>query len=223
MKVFNKIDLLEKSGQAPFLAQANDTDELQALSSTEDDSIPPEQALGISAKTGDGLDTLRQKLLEIAGWNPSAESPWLARERHLSALNNAGDFVDRCAEQADTVILDLSGQRNDPFLPAAFEADHIILPIVPDLQGLCWYLSVRPLLQSVGALERVLPVAALQQPCHYIDGVEKAGEFRFVSAFPWIREIAERRDDGLPAINNRKYARELLPLLDKLKGSAADA
>lgn len=148
---------------------------------------------------------------------------FLSYELGLNALNNASDFVDRCVEQADTVILDLSGQRNDPFLPAAFEAEHIILPIIPDLQGICWYLSVRPLLQSVGAMERVLPVAALQQLCHYIDGVEKAGEFRFVSAFPWIREIAERRDDGLPAINNRKYVNALLPLLDKLKGSAADA
>ena len=113
LKVFNKIDLLEKSGQAPFLAQANDTDELQALSSTEDDSIPPEQALGISAKTGDGLDTLRQKLLEIAGWNPSAESPWLARERHLSALNNAGEHLALASEHAshNDRVLDLFAEE----------------------------------------------------------------------------------------------------------------
>src|SRR3546814_10990530 len=46
-------------------------------------------SLGISAKTGAGLDSLRWKLLEIAGWNPGAETPWLARERHLRALDDA--------------------------------------------------------------------------------------------------------------------------------------
>lgn len=113
LKVFNKIDLLQKSDQAPFPAQTNGIDELQALSGTEHDSIPAEQALGISAKTGAGLDDLRQKLLDIAGWNPSAESPWLARERHLSALNNAGEHLALANEHAshNDRVLDLFAEE----------------------------------------------------------------------------------------------------------------
>src|SRR3546814_10006949 len=55
-------------------------------------------SLGISAKTGAGLDSLRWKLLEIAGWNPGAESPWLARERHLRALDDARGHLIRSEE-----------------------------------------------------------------------------------------------------------------------------
>ncbi|MBE7367512.1 tRNA uridine-5-carboxymethylaminomethyl(34) synthesis GTPase MnmE [Ramlibacter pallidus] len=42
--------------------------------------------LTLSAKTGQGLDALRQKLLEIAGWQAAPEGVFIARERHLHAL-----------------------------------------------------------------------------------------------------------------------------------------
>ena len=50
-------------------------------------------ALQISAKTGTGIDALRAKLLEIAGWQPG-ESLFIARERHLRALSDAADHLD---------------------------------------------------------------------------------------------------------------------------------
>ncbi|MBA3772705.1 MAG: tRNA uridine-5-carboxymethylaminomethyl(34) synthesis GTPase MnmE [Ramlibacter sp.] len=40
----------------------------------------------LSARTGQGLDGLRRKLLEIAGWQPAAEGVYIARERHVQAL-----------------------------------------------------------------------------------------------------------------------------------------
>jgi tRNA modification GTPase len=43
-------------------------------------------AIWLSAKTGQGLDTLRTKLLEIAGWQAAPEGVFIARERHLHAL-----------------------------------------------------------------------------------------------------------------------------------------
>lgn len=153
----------------------------------------------------------------------SEDDDFLSYEHGLNALNSACDFVERCGEQADTVILDMSGQRTDPFLPSTLEADYIVLPLIPDIQGLCWYLSVRSLLQSVNAMERVLFVAAQAQPSHNIAGVERAGEFTFAATMPWIREVADLRDTGKPAFDNRRYVRALLPLLDKLKGGAADA
>ena len=47
----------------------------------------------ISAKTGQGIDELRSKLLAVAGWHPSEEGTFLARERHLAALNSALAYV----------------------------------------------------------------------------------------------------------------------------------
>ena len=50
-------------------------------------------ALQISAKTGVGIDALRAKLLEIAGWQPG-ESLFIARERHLRALSDAAEHLE---------------------------------------------------------------------------------------------------------------------------------
>jgi hypothetical protein len=132
---------------------------------------------------------------------------FLSYELGLGAENGARNFVDRCAEQADVVILDLSGQRGDPFLPVALDAGQIILPIVPDLQGLCWFLSVKPLLERMGALERVLTVASMARPEHDIAGMEKIGGLVFAAQLPWVRDA----DSG-------KYARGLKPLLHGLSG-----
>ena len=43
----------------------------------------------LSAKTGQGLDLLRAKLLASAGWRPAEEGIFLARARHLAALEQA--------------------------------------------------------------------------------------------------------------------------------------
>lgn len=67
----------------------------------------PDQVLGISAKTGLGLDVLRAKLLELAGWNPGQESPWLARQRHVDALMGAKTHLLRAQEycaQSDAML-----------------------------------------------------------------------------------------------------------------------
>jgi tRNA modification GTPase len=66
LRVLNKTDALNKNA-------------LRTL-------IEPD-ALTLSAKTGDGLDALRQHLLQVAGWDQaSAEGVYMARERHLQAL-----------------------------------------------------------------------------------------------------------------------------------------
>ena len=43
----------------------------------------------LSAKTGEGLGLLRQALLAAAGWQRSGETLFLARARHLRALESA--------------------------------------------------------------------------------------------------------------------------------------
>jgi tRNA modification GTPase len=45
--------------------------------------------VGISAKTGEGLEELRGKLLEAVGWRDQESGSFMARERHLRALRLA--------------------------------------------------------------------------------------------------------------------------------------
>ncbi len=49
----------------------------------------PAGALAVSAKTGENLDALRRTILAAAGWSSTGESVFLARERHLRALEQA--------------------------------------------------------------------------------------------------------------------------------------
>ena len=50
---------------------------------------PPAVAVAVSAKTGQGMDALRAAILAAAGWSSTGESVFLARERHLRALETA--------------------------------------------------------------------------------------------------------------------------------------
>jgi len=50
--------------------------------------------LDLSAKTGLGIDQLRAKLLQAAGWQPANEGLYLARERHVQALKRVQSHIE---------------------------------------------------------------------------------------------------------------------------------
>ena len=53
----------------------------------------------LSAKTGAGLETLRRKLLELAGWQSTAEGIYIARARHIAALQAVDGHLMEAAAQ----------------------------------------------------------------------------------------------------------------------------
>ena len=57
----------------------------------------PASGLVLSAKTGLGLDALRHKLLEVAGWQSVAEGVCIARERHVHALRQVDAHLQEAA------------------------------------------------------------------------------------------------------------------------------
>jgi tRNA modification GTPase len=61
--------------------------------------VPPADALSVSAKTGEGLERLRKAILEAAGWSSAGESVFLARERHLRALERARGHLEAAARE----------------------------------------------------------------------------------------------------------------------------
>jgi len=148
---------------------------------------------------------------------------YLSYELGLETDDAAQDFVERCAELADTVILDLSGQRSDPFLPGALiHADRIIALFMPDVQGICWYGSVKPLFATMSAQERVLPVAAMAGRHHDLSAVEKEADTKLAAALPYVREFRQDCDAGAgttPA--SMRYLREVKKLHALLEGADA--
>lgn len=77
LHIFNKVDLL---------AQPAHVEEWDG-----------EYHIYLSAKTGAGLDLLRDKLLALAGWHQEA-GVFMARERHVRALIAARDHLARAAK-----------------------------------------------------------------------------------------------------------------------------
>ncbi len=47
----------------------------------------------LSARTGDGMEQLRRRLCELAGWQAAGEGVFMARRRHLDALSEAADHL----------------------------------------------------------------------------------------------------------------------------------
>jgi tRNA modification GTPase len=54
----------------------------------------------LSAKTGAGVELLREKLLEAAGWQAAGEGAFMARARHLDALGRAAGHLAAARESA---------------------------------------------------------------------------------------------------------------------------
>jgi tRNA modification GTPase len=80
--LYNKIDLT---------AQMPTEDELDGLPS-----------LWLSAKTGAGMDLLREHLKQTAGFEQLGEDSFSARRRHLDALTRAREHLEEAADHAET-------------------------------------------------------------------------------------------------------------------------
>jgi tRNA modification GTPase len=58
----------------------------------------------ISAKTGAGLQVLREQLLKVVGWQASPEGVFMARERHVSALRKVQMQLLAAQDQFSSVV-----------------------------------------------------------------------------------------------------------------------
>ena len=60
-------------------------------------------AISLSARSGEGIELLRQELLKIAGWHQT-DDVFIARERHLRALTSAQSHIVAARDVAEGVM-----------------------------------------------------------------------------------------------------------------------
>ncbi len=65
------------------------------------DDEKSQATIKISALTGEGVEWVRDWLLETAGWQPSGEGVFMARERHLTALKRAEAHLNVASQLAE--------------------------------------------------------------------------------------------------------------------------
>jgi tRNA modification GTPase len=102
--VWNKSDIAQPNVSTPSYSPE--------AARTLDGSESP--GIALSAMTGVGLEELRQRLLQVAGWQPAAsEGVFLARERHLEALREVDVHLAEAALHlaADAGQLDLLAEE----------------------------------------------------------------------------------------------------------------
>ena len=105
IEVFNKIDLINLTDHA-------------------------NNKIYLSAKTGQNLDQLKQALLKAAGWQPSGEGIFAARERHLQALALAQHYIQsarECEIQLELFAEELRGAQHAlSAITGEFSADDLL-------------------------------------------------------------------------------------------------
>ena len=92
-------------------------------------------ALRLSARSGQGLDALRDKLLQLAGWHAAPEGLFIARKRHVKALDDCRRHVeaahailaDHAAAALDLLAEELRlAQRQLSLITGEFSADDLL-------------------------------------------------------------------------------------------------
>jgi len=90
--------------------------------------------LAVSARTGAGMDSLRVALLQHAGWQAAPEGLFIARARHVRALQlaaghlaKAGAHIDSASPELDLLAEDLRLAHNAlGTITGAFSADDLL-------------------------------------------------------------------------------------------------
>ena len=99
-----------------------------------DAAPPPPEGLALSAKTGAGLQALRQQLLETVGWQAAPEGVYIARERHVQALRRVQGHLELAeahlaarAQSLDLLAEELRlGQNALNEITGAFTSDDLL-------------------------------------------------------------------------------------------------
>ena len=91
---------------------AHDMAQTHAATDTAMDGVADDWLL-LSAQTGQGLDTLRQRLLQLVGWQGRTEGVFIARQRHVQALQQVAQHIEQAQQhmQRPDMQLDLLAEE----------------------------------------------------------------------------------------------------------------
>ncbi len=114
VQIWNKLDTVPSAAATQLVAHAD--------------------SIAISAKTGQGIDALRQKLLAIAGWQSAPEGVFIARARHVQAIEKvqahlvlAADHLAAQAQHLDLLAEELRLAQNAlGSITGEFSADDLL-------------------------------------------------------------------------------------------------
>jgi tRNA modification GTPase len=98
--VWNKADVANNWGLTPTAKS------VQPVANNDPKGSDPNwlatRSVKLSAKTGAGLDELRSAILKTVGWQAAPEGLFIARQRHVHALQGVGEHLELAREHLET-------------------------------------------------------------------------------------------------------------------------
>jgi tRNA modification GTPase len=119
VQIWNKLDAVAANAALPASLAGLAQTQREILGkaavgqTTQSTQAPINDSITISAKTGQGIEQLRKKLLDIAGWQSAPEGVFIARERHVQALKAVQTHLELAAQHlaAKAQSLDLMAEE----------------------------------------------------------------------------------------------------------------
>jgi tRNA modification GTPase len=98
--VWNKADLSNAEAAANNWGRVQGTkcSEAKRRESSPDPNWLATRSVTLSAKTGAGLTELRAEILQAAGWQAAPEGLFIARQRHVTALQGVGEHLQLASD-----------------------------------------------------------------------------------------------------------------------------
>jgi len=119
---------------------------------------------------------------------------YLSYEIGLEAELAADLFICKCQDAVDHVILDCSGQRTDPFVPIGLQSSALVLILLtPDLQGICWWQSVEPLLRQLNIADKVRIILSPVHKFHQANWIAEGIKSEIHCVLPFAPELQQLR------------------------------
>lgn len=135
----------------------------------------------------------------------TCEDNYLSYESGLEQSANVGEYLQQCKVQMDAVVIDCSGQKDDPFVPVSLmQADRIMLLFSPTVEGVAWVLSVQPLMERLGVTGKTRFIASQVYKYQNIKAVEKTLSKK-IHTLPFDRGLHQLRCEGGIPTDGRYY------------------
>lgn len=136
----------------------------------------------------------------------------LSYEYGFDSTSFAQQFLDNCAQVVDHIVIDLSSQRFDTFLPCTLSsANKILLTMTPDTKGILRHNSYDELIDQFNVTNKVYPIAMQEQSFHDIKKIEQNTGIKFYASIPYLKSIAMCADNkkglsDIPKLNKQVKA-----------------
>lgn len=142
----------------------------------------------------------------------------LSYEYGFESISFVERFMESCNQIVDHIVLDLSAQRSDPFLPFTLvNANKILMCLTPNTKGISRYKSYMELIEQFKVTDKVLSIAVQVQSFHDVIKMEQNTDIKFCATIPYLKAVAMCIDNSKNVLDVPKFNRQIKKIIRVLE------